>query len=143
MVVTDRLVCHANEGTSPPPSVERSSSMATSSSVDHVPCGSISISKVRPPSSTMQSASRRSSSIATKVSRTYSSVSIWSDEPRREYEPFFSRASLTSKRSAKSQSASMRTTSSSGTASWLRMVSSSWKPLPTVRWRITDTLESM
>src|SRR5918995_179772 len=54
-----------------------------------------------------------------------------------EYEPFFTRASFTSKRSAKSDAASIRTLASIGSSAWLRTVSSSWKPLATRRRRMT------
>ena len=37
----------------------------------------------------------------------------------------------------------MRTSRSTGFSSWLRIVSSSWKPPPTARWRMTDSLASM
>ena len=56
--------------------------------------------------------------------------------------PFFDSASLTSNRSAKSESASITIVRSTGAASWLRIVSSSWKPLLTVRCRITESFES-
>ena len=48
-----------------------------------------------------------------------------------QYVPFFSSASLTSNRSAKSLPASIRTVESTGFSSWLRIVSSSGKPSPT------------
>jgi hypothetical protein len=47
---------------------------------------------------------------------------------------------LTSNRSAKSLSASIRTVMSAGTSAWLRIVSSSWKPSPTARCRITESV---
>ena len=47
------------------------------------------------------------------------------------YEPFFCSASLTSNRSAKSLSASIRTVRSTGSSSWFRIDSFSGKPLPT------------
>jgi hypothetical protein len=51
--------------------------------------------------------------------------------------------SFTSKRSAKSAAASTWTVGSMGSAAWLRIVSSSWKPSPTARWRMIETFASM
>jgi len=48
--------------------------------------------------------------------------------------------SLISNMSAKSASASTRTTTSAGSSAWLSSVSSSWKPLPTARRRTTDNV---
>ena len=47
---------------------------------------------------------------------------------------------LTSNRSAKSQPASIRTSRSTGSSAWLRIVSCSQNPSPTARWRITERL---
>ena len=59
------------------------------------------------------------------------------------YEPSFFSASLTSNRSAKSESASTRIVRSDGSSLWLKIVSSSWKPSPTARCRMTESFGSM
>jgi hypothetical protein len=122
-------------------SPEMNISAATSSSVFHSPCGSMRTLKLSPPSSTFARADDEMRVARTKVSRSYRSTSSPALTDL-TYVPFFSSASLTSNKSAKSDAASRRTVSRTGFASWFRIVSSSWKPLPTARRRITDSFES-
>ena len=96
---------------------------------------------VRPFSSIAAGAEAEIVVIRANVSRSYTR---WrpSSSIRLVYVPFFFSASLTSNRSAKSESASTRTVSSIGSSAWFRIVSSSWNPSPTARWRITDSFAS-
>ena len=96
---------------------------------------------VRPLSSIAAGAEAEIVVIRANVSRSYTRLRP-SSSIRVVYVPFFFSASLTSNRSAKSESASTRTVSSIGSSAWLRMVSSSWNPSPTARWRITDSFAS-
>ena len=87
---------------------------------------------VKPFSSIVAGADAEMVVIRSNVSRSYTRCKPCSST-RFAYFPFFFSASLTSNRSAKSQSASIRTVSSTGSSAWFRIVSSSWNPSPTAR----------
>src|SRR6266511_3760589 len=109
--------------------------------VVHEPCGSMRTVNVSPRSSMragwlVEMVVRRR-----RVSRSYPNERRPSST-RVVYLRFLASASLTSKRSAKSHSTSIRTVSSAGFSSWLRTVSSSRNPSARARCRITERLAS-
>jgi len=116
--------------------------VSTSIVVVHISCGSSSIWNVKPSSSNAHRFDDVITVSRLNDSRWYASTRAlvstrWANVPR------LGTASLTSKRSAKSQAASIRMVRSTRACSWLINVNCSWKPLPTMRWRMTDSFESM
>ena len=110
-------------------SAEPSKAVTTLRSVVHSACGSIRISNVKPRSSSRAGAEAEISVARLNFSRSYTSRRRPSSTFA-ERLPFFSSASLTSNRSAKSQPASIRTFTSTGSSSWLRIVNCSEKSVP-------------